>query len=54
MSAPKDGKPKNTRVVVGTYKETSELLPNGLTKEVREEKTVTLRRRELPETGNRA
>ena len=50
MDTPK--KPKNTRVVVGTFKETFELLPNGLTKKVREEKTVTLRR-EPPETGDR-
>ena len=53
MNAPK--KPKNTRIVIGRFKETSELLPNGFTKEVREEKTVTLRREPAEtETGNRA
>ena len=51
MDAPK--KPKVAKVTVGTFKETAELLPNGLTKRVREEKTVTLRR-EPPETGGRA
>ncbi|HEX7679008.1 MAG TPA: hypothetical protein VF713_12840 [Thermoanaerobaculia bacterium] len=42
MDTPKEQKTKET--VVGTFKQTTEVLPNGDTKEIREEKTVTLRR----------
>jgi hypothetical protein len=42
MDTPKDKKSRET--VVGTFKQTTEVLPNGDTKEIREEKTVTVRR----------
>jgi hypothetical protein len=43
MGTPKEQKAKET--VVGTFKQTTEELENGVTKEIREEVTVTLRRR---------
>jgi hypothetical protein len=39
--------------VVGTYKKTREVLPNGDTKEIREEKTITVTR-SSPEQGEHA
>jgi hypothetical protein len=46
MDTTKEQKSKETKI--GTFKQTTEVLPNGVTKEIREEKTVTLRR-SLPE-----
>ena len=42
MDTPKEQKSKET--VIGRFKQTTEVLPNGVTKEIREEKTITLRR----------
>jgi len=45
MDAHKDQKPEKAKeTVIGTYKKTREVLPNGVTKEIREEKTITLTR----------
>jgi hypothetical protein len=37
-------KEQKRETVVGTFKQTREVLPNGDTKEIREEKTITVRR----------
>lgn len=45
-------RPREKKVVFTTLKETSEELPNGLTKETREEKKVTLHKRSTtPDRG---
>lgn len=44
MDAHKENGQGNKETKVGTYKLTREELPNGDTKETREEKTITIRR----------
>jgi len=39
-----DKKETGKETVVGTFKQTREVLPNGDTKEIREEKIITVRR----------
>ena len=47
MGTPRSAKAQET--VIGRFKHTTEVFPNGVTKEIREEKTITLRRE--PEPG---